>query len=136
MLDQPLLIAVAWTGYWLNLFNLTPIGSLDGGRIATALSPWLWIPGLGIMGYFAFTRPNFIIFLILAMSIPQIIGLFRKKSDEEKRYFEVSPPRRWIMGSAYFGLIGALMFMMDVSHQQLEGRGFHRRSQSTAESIP
>jgi Zn-dependent protease len=54
--EWPMLIALAWTGYWLNLFNLTPIGSLDGGRIATALSPWLWIPGVAIMGYMAFTR--------------------------------------------------------------------------------
>lgn len=136
MLDVPLLIAIAWSGYFLNLFNLTPIGTLDGGRIATALSPWLWIPGLGIMGYLAFTRPNFIIFLILAMSIPQIIGLFRKKSDEEKRYFEVTPARRWMMGTAYFGLIGALVFMLDVSHQQLEGRGLRHRHESTADSTP
>src|SRR5881409_3321508 len=44
-LDYPLLIALAWTAYFLNLFNLTPVGMLDGGRIVTALSPWLWLPG-------------------------------------------------------------------------------------------
>jgi Zn-dependent protease len=134
MTNQPVLIAIAWSGYWLNLFNLTPIGTLDGGRIATALSPWLWIPGLGIMGYFAFTRPNFIIWLILAMSIPRIIGLFRKKTEEEQRYYEVSPARRWVIGSAYFGLIGALVFMMDVSHEQLQGRGIGHRSETAAAS--
>ena len=32
-------------GYFLNLFNLAPVGMLDGGRIVTALSPWLWFPG-------------------------------------------------------------------------------------------
>jgi Zn-dependent protease len=134
MTNQPLFIAIAWSGYWLNLFNLTPIGQLDGGRIVAALSPWLWIPGLAIMGYFAFTRPNFIIFLILALSIPQIIGLFRKKSDEERRYYEVPPHRRWIIGSAYFGLIGALVFMMDVSDKQLHGRGVVPRSEPAAAS--
>jgi Zn-dependent protease len=134
MTNQPLFIAIAWSGYWLNLFNLTPIGTLDGGRIVTALSPWLWLPGLGIMGYFAFTRPNIIIWLVLAMSIPRIIGLFRKKTDEERRYYEVTPARRWIMGAAYFGLIGALVFMMDVSHRQLEGRVAGERSSTTAAS--
>jgi Zn-dependent protease len=134
MTNQPLFIAIAWSGYWLNLFNLTPIGTLDGGRIVTALSPWLWIPGLGIMGYFAITRPNIIIWLVLAMSIPRIISLFRKKTDEEQRFYEVSPPRRWLIGSSYFGLIGALVFMMDVSHRQLEGRGIARRAEPTAAS--
>jgi Zn-dependent protease len=134
MTNQPLFIAIAWSGYWLNLFNLTPIGTLDGGRIVTALSPWLWIPGLGIMGYFAITRPNIIIWLVLAMSIPRIISLFRKKTDEEQRFYEVSPPRRWLIGSSYFGLIGALVFMMDISHRQLEGRGIAHRAEPAAAS--
>lgn len=134
MTNQPILIAIAWSGYWLNLFNLTPIGTLDGGRIATALSPWLWIPGLGIMGYFAFTRPNFIIWLILGMSIPRIITLFRKRTEQEQRYFEVSSQRRWIIGSAYFGLIGALAFLMEVSQLQLQGRGIGHRSEPAAAS--
>jgi Zn-dependent protease len=128
MTNQPLFIAIAWSGYWLNLFNLTPIGTLDGGRIVQALSPWLWIPGLGIMGYFAFTRPNIIIWLVLAMSIPQVIGLFRKKTDEERRYYELPPHRRWLMGASYFGLIAALAFLMEVSNRQLAGRGLGGRS--------
>ncbi|MDQ6940827.1 MAG: site-2 protease family protein, partial [Verrucomicrobiota bacterium] len=36
-LNAPLFIGLAWTAYFLNLFNLTPVGMLDGGRIATAL---------------------------------------------------------------------------------------------------
>src|SRR5229473_4994494 len=43
--DAPVFIALAWFGYFLNLFNLTPVGMLDGGRIVTALSRWLWLPG-------------------------------------------------------------------------------------------
>jgi len=119
-MEWPLFIALAWTGYWLNLFNLTPIGTLDGGRIVAALSPWLWLPGFAIMGYMAFTRSNFIIWLILFMSIPRIISLFRAKTDEQKRYFEVTPAQRWQMGAMYFGLIAALVFIMDVSHRQLD----------------
>src|SRR4029077_2782111 len=41
MIDAPVLIALAYSGYLLNLFNLTPVGMLDGGRIVTALSRWL-----------------------------------------------------------------------------------------------
>src|SRR5216117_4539732 len=31
--DAPVFIALAWFGYFLNLFNLLPVGFLDGGRI-------------------------------------------------------------------------------------------------------
>jgi len=44
--NMPLLIALASTGYLLNLFNLMPVGFLDGGRIVTALSRWLWLGAL------------------------------------------------------------------------------------------
>lgn len=118
--DAPLFVALAWVGYWLNLFNLTPIGYLDGGRIVTALSPWLWIPGLAIVGWMAWTRPNIIIWLVLLMSLPRVFSLFRQKTDDEKRYFEVTRSQRWGMGALYFGLIAALVFAMDVSEQPLE----------------
>src|SRR5207245_2511233 len=36
---NPLFRALAYTGFFLNLFNLAPVGFLDGGRIVTALSP-------------------------------------------------------------------------------------------------
>lgn len=52
------------------------------------------------------------------MSVPRLAFLFRKKSDEEKRYFEVAPGRRWAMAALYFGLIGFLV--MSLSHSRIE----------------
>src|SRR5438105_4852556 len=37
---NPLFLALAYAGFFLNLFNMLPVGFLDGGRIVTALSPW------------------------------------------------------------------------------------------------
>ncbi|MCW5559934.1 MAG: site-2 protease family protein, partial [Verrucomicrobiae bacterium] len=117
---QPLLVALAWTGYWLNLFNLVPIGPLDGGRIATALSPWLWVPGLAIMGWLAWTRPySFMIWLVLLFSLPRIVSLFRRRTDEEQRFYEVPPERRWAMAGMYFALVAALFYGMNTSESQL-----------------
>ena len=45
-LDSPLLIALAFTGFFLNLFNLIPIVPLDGGRAVAAIHPALWAVGL------------------------------------------------------------------------------------------
>lgn len=119
-LNLPLLVALAWTGYWLNLFNLIPLGQLDGGRIATAISPWLWLPGMGIMGYLLWTRPtSFLIWIILLLSLPRIVSLFRRRTDEEQRFYEISPAQRGIMAAMYFGLIAALFFGMHQTDVQL-----------------
>ena len=100
----PLFIALAWFGYFLNLFNLTPVGMLDGGRIVTALSRWLWLPGFALLLWFGWKYPNFIIWLIVLLSLPRIYSLFRKRTEEEQRYFEVTPSQRWTMSILYFGL--------------------------------
>ncbi|MBA2241558.1 MAG: site-2 protease family protein [Chthoniobacterales bacterium] len=124
-LHAPLFIGLAWTAYFLNLFNLTPVGMLDGGRIATALSPWLWVPGLAVLGWIGWTHPNFIIWLVLLMSLPRVFSLFRKRTEEEQRFYEVTPAQRWSMAAMYFGLIAALVFGMHVALDQLAGHGIH-----------
>ncbi len=116
----PLFIALAYMGYFLNLFNLAPVGMLDGGRIVTALSPWLWLPGFALLLALGLTHPNFIIWILLFMSLPRIFSLFRKRSAEERRYFEVEPAQRWVMGAMYFGLIAALVVLMYVAQVELQ----------------
>ena len=37
--------ALAYVGFFLNLFNLLPVLPLDGGRAMAALSPWVWLVG-------------------------------------------------------------------------------------------
>jgi Zn-dependent protease len=108
--------ALAYTGFFLNLFNLAPIGFLDGGRIVTALSPWLWLVGLGVVLLMMFVQFNFILVLILLFSLPRLFSLFRRKSDEERRYYEVTPKQRWMMSGMYFGLIAFLVLGMMLAH--------------------
>src|ERR1700704_3449327 len=119
----PIFIALAWFGYFLNLFNLTPVGMLDGGRIVTALSRWLWLPGFALLIWFGWKYPNFIIWLIVLLSLPRIYSLFRKRTEEEQRYFEVTPSQRWTMSILYFGLIAILLFGMHVAQQDLNKYG-------------
>ncbi len=109
---NPMFRALAHTGYFLNLFNLAPFGFLDGGRVASALSPWLWLVGAGVIVTMLVTHFNFLLLMILVISLPQLRLLFRKKTDEEQRYFEVTPPRRIAMAAIYFGLIGFLVWGM------------------------
>lgn len=129
-LDLPLFIGLAWTAYFLNLFNLTPVGMLDGGRIATALSPWLWLVGIVVLGWIAWTHPNFVIWIVLIVSLPRVFSLFRKRTEEEQRFYEVTPAQRWTMGMMYFGLIGALVVGMHVALGQLGGHGIHPQTRT------
>ncbi len=116
MFAAPIFIALAWFGYFLNLFNLTPV-------IVTALSRWLWLPGFALLLWFGWKYPNFIIWLIVLLSLPRIYSLFRKRTEEEQRYFEVTPSQRWIMSILYFGLIAVLLFGMHIAQQDLNKYG-------------
>ena len=107
---------VAHTGFFLNFFNLAPIGFLNSGRIVAALSPWLWLVGAAVIMVLLVLRPNFLIRLILLVSLPRLRSLFRKKSDEQRRYFEVTPDRRLAMAGMYFCLIVLLLLGMALTH--------------------
>jgi Zn-dependent protease len=121
--DAPVFIALAWFGYFLNLFNLTPVGMLDGGRIVTALSRWLWLPGFALLIWFGWKFPNFVVWLMVFLSLPRIYSLFRRRTEEEQRYYEVTPAQRWMMSILYFGLIVALISAMHFAQNDLHERG-------------
>ena len=114
---NPLFLALANVGFMLNLFNLVPIGPLDGGRIVTAISPWLWIVGYALMAIYTVVsvmagRFSLLLFIILIISTPRLISLFRPKSAEQQRFFEVAPAQRLIIATMYFGLILLLVWGM------------------------
>ena len=113
---KPLYRALACSGFFLNLFNRMPVGFLDGGRIATALSPWRWIAGLAVWVAMIVAQPNFLLILVLIMSLPRVWSLFRPKTDEEARYFEVTPEQRGTMAVLYFGLLVILVLRMRMTH--------------------
>ncbi|XEC93450.1 site-2 protease family protein [Paenibacillus tarimensis] len=81
-LDLPLLFALANVGFLLNLFNLLPIHPLDGGRIATAVSRWLWVAGLvgGAVLIIVLKSPIlFIVWALFAWNLYQKYVKQRKK---------------------------------------------------------
>lgn len=127
--NAPVFIALAWFGYFLNLFNLTPVGMLDGGRIVTALSRWLWLPGFALLLWFGWKFPNFVVWLMVILSLPRIVSLFRKRTEEEKQYYEVTPMQRWTMSILYFGLIATLLFAMHLAQNDLHQHGVRAHGQ-------
>lgn len=127
---EPIWAALAYSGYFLNLFNLIPISPLDGGRIATAISPWLWVPGLGLLLWMMITSPwgpfSFVFIFILISAIPRVLSLFRPRNEATARYFEISREQRITMSFAYFALAGLLGLGMHEMTASLQERGLWR----------
>ena len=116
---DPLYIALAYSGFFLNLFNLIPIGMLDGGRVVAAISPFLWLVGAVITGVMlVYTGFNIILLLILVFCLPSVLLLFREKTDEERRYYTVSLPKRLLISFLYFGLAGMLAIATMLTHRR------------------
>jgi len=114
-----LLLALAYLGFLLNLFNLLPVVPLDGGRAMAAMSPVIWFLGLGALVALELWRPNPILLIIV------IFGGFetwrrwqqrRSRSLEQAAYYRVSPRNRALVAAVYLTLIVALVFGMEASY--------------------
>ena len=57
--------ALAYIGFFLNLFNLLPVLPLDGGRAMAALSPWVWFAGFAGLIALTIFFPNPILILVI-----------------------------------------------------------------------
>jgi Zn-dependent protease len=114
-----LLRALAFTGFFLNLFNLVPLTPLDGGRAMAAMSPWMWFVGLFLAVGLVLAYPNPIIILIV------LIGAFdtfrrwkalKEGGEEARSYYRVRPRTRLLVLAVYLGLIAVCVLGMDLSH--------------------
>lgn len=100
--------AIAYFSFFITLFNMIPVSPLDGGRIVTALSPWVWVVGLIVMAVAAWYTFSPLMILILFFGIYRARQTWSQRHDpRQQRYFTVSAPKRWLIGIAY-GLITAL----------------------------
>ncbi len=114
-----LFTALAFTGFFLNLFNLLPIVPLDGGRAMAAMSPWMWLLGVFGMVVAVLTFPNPIIILIALLGVLETYRRFKalRSGDEKVRaYYRVTPRQRLLVGLVYLGLIAVLVLGMDATH--------------------
>jgi len=111
--------ALAFTGFFLNLFNLLPISPLDGGRAAAALSPWVWLLGVFGMVVLVLTVPNPIIILIAVLAVWQTYNRFkqfRSGDPEIRKYYAIGRRQRIMIAATYLVLVVALVVAMDATH--------------------
>jgi Zn-dependent protease len=119
LLNSDLLRALAYIGFFLNLFNLMPVVPLDGGRAMAAMAPWMWFIGLGAMVGLMFLFPNPILLIIILFGAMETWRRWQQRgtrSLEQAAYYRVSPRNRVLVGAVYVGLIVVLVLGMEQAH--------------------
>jgi Zn-dependent protease len=112
-----LFTALAFTGFFLNLFNLLPVVPLDGGRAMAALSPWMWFVGFAGLVALLVVFPNPIMLLILLFGGLETWRRWKeRKSGENADYYKVEPRNRVLVAATFLGLIALLAFGMTETH--------------------
>jgi Zn-dependent protease len=117
--------ALAFTGFFLNLFNLLPVLPLDGGRAMAAMAPWMWFLGFGGVVVLALLHPNPIIWLIAILGGFEVYRRWRGRRGGEEgnaAYYRVRPLHRLLVGAVYFALIGTLVAGMALTFVDHSGR--------------
>jgi Zn-dependent protease len=117
VLDSKLLVALAFVGFLLNLFNLAPVVPLDGGRAMAALHPAIW--GVGLVGLVGLTivAPNPILLLILVLGGLEMWRRWHSRNEPGARaYYRVRPWQRAVVGATYVGLAATLALAMSATY--------------------
>jgi Zn-dependent protease len=110
--------ALAFVGFFLNLFNLLPVVPLDGGRAMAAMAPWMWIAGFVALIPLVFVFHNPIMLLILVFAgLETYKRLKQRKAGgaEQQAYYRVKPLHRALVAAVYLGLIGLLVVGMQAT---------------------
>jgi Zn-dependent protease len=115
--SSDLLIALAFTGFFLNLFNLIPIVPLDGGRAMAAVHPAVWALGLAGLVALAFWHPNPILILVLVLGGFELYRRWQERgTPQAAEYYRVKAWQRLTVAGAYVGLAALLAVAMTATH--------------------
>ena len=120
-----LLLAIAYGGFFINLFNLIPLSPFDGGRITAIISPRVWLVGVPILAALFFWRPSPMLILMALLAAPQVVKAFRHDpgDPEARRYYTVPLAKRLQYAVWYLGLAAFLAIMTYELHETLTARG-------------
>jgi Zn-dependent protease len=120
--DNSLLLALSYSGFFLNLFNLIPLSPFDGGRITAILSPRIWFFGIPILVGLFLWRPSPMLVVMGLLALPQLMKAFKFNPSlpENAVYYRSSLEAKVTYGACYLALAGFLAIMTYEVHQMIE----------------
>jgi Zn-dependent protease len=105
--QQPIWIAAAYTGFFLNLFNLLPVPPLDGSKVIQIISDRFWALGIvafAALCWFVPTMRNPFVIIIVLLSLPSVGRAWRQRNNTE---IEPTPLKdRLVFLALYFAVAG------------------------------
>ena len=92
-----------------------PVLPLDGGRVAGAISPKVWLAGMGAALVLLVVNPIPILFLVLVLGGLETVQRWKTR-HEEAHYLQIGPQTRKAIGFAYAFLIIVALAGMNAAH--------------------
>lgn len=120
-LDSDVGLAIAYSGFLLNLLNLIPISPLDGGRITAIISPRIWFAGVPLLVALWFWMPSPLLILIAVLALPNLLAAWRAPTPDQRAYYDVPLRTRVEYALMYLGLAAILALMTYNVHERLSG---------------
>ena len=115
-----LLLAISYSGFFLNLFNLIPVPPLDGGRMTGVVSRKFWMLGSPVLVGIFLWRPSPMLILVAILAAPHILKVFRgEAATEAPGYYDTPPGKRFEYALLYLGLLAYLAVMSYEVHEML-----------------
>lgn len=111
---ERLFLALAYFGFFLNLFNLTPLSPLDGGGVAQAFSRRAWIVGVVVIASVFFVTGAPLLLVIGLLALPRLLS-----RNTEPELDPLAPAEQRLWAVRYFGLCAFLAIAMYFSGQLL-----------------
>ncbi len=114
-------LALAYSGFLLNLINLIPVPAMDGGRVLQILTPRIWLVGVPLIFALFFYWPSPMLLIIGLISIPPALQAVRfDPNTPAARAFYSTPMAQQIQyGVAYFALTAFLAIMAFETHRMI-----------------
>lgn len=113
------LLAIAYAGFVLNLFNLIPVVPLDGGHVVAVVSPKIWILGIPLLVALYLWRPNPLLIIVMILALPKAWSALRGNVPAHPESELASTSLKARFAAEYLGLVCFLTLMAFEVHSQL-----------------
>ncbi len=115
----PWLLAIAYAGFVLNLFNLVPVVPLDGGHIVAVISPRIWVLGVPMLVGLYLWRPNPLLIIVALLAIPKAWAALHGRMPVLPEAMLPSNQLKMQYAAEYLGLVSFLTLMAFEAHGDL-----------------